>query len=270
MIGKRNRVTVQLLLEGDTAPEVTSRFYKELATACGCEFGEADISVSGCLTRIRLTEKPKYTLCFGSAQLNCRTEKLCGDSFEQFYDHDGRYCVVLSDGMGTGGRAAVDGAMTAALAGRMLQAGFHYDSILRIINSSLIVKSHDESLSTLDAVRIDPFSGILQGLKAGAAPSFLYRNGRLTKITASSLPVGILQDISGEEYEEIVGTGDILVMVSDGVADDDTDWLEELISKLIRKHTDEKTMANEIVFNARERQDNERGDDTTALVIRVA
>ena len=160
--------------------------------------------------------------------------------------------------------------MTAALAGRMLQAGFHYDSILRIINSSLIVKSGDESLSTLDAVRIDPFTGAVQGLKAGAAPSFVYSNGRLTKIAASSLPIGILKDVTCEEYEDHLGRGDLLVMISDGVAEGDTDWLEELICRLAERHTDEKTMASEIVFHARERQEDEHGDDTTALVIRVA
>ncbi len=270
LIGRRNRITAQLLLEGENVPPEGARFYKEIADACGCTFGAPEVSKTAYLTRIRLTQAPKYTLHFGSAQLNCKTETLCGDSFEHFHDHDGRYCVVLSDGMGTGGRAAVDGAMTAALAGRMLQAGFHYDSILRIINSSLIVKSGDESLSTLDAVRIDPFTGAVQGLKAGAAPSFVYSSGRLTKIAASSLPIGILKEITCEEYDEHLGEGDVLVMISDGVAEGDMEWLEELICRLASRGTDEKTMASEIVFTARERQDSERGDDTTALVIRVA
>ncbi len=269
LIGRRNRMTVELLIEGENVPPEPSRFYKEIADACGCVFGTPEVSKNGFLTRIRLTEKPRLTVHFGSAQLNCKKEKLCGDAFEQFYDHDGQYCVVLSDGMGTGGRAAVDGAMTAALAGRMLQAGFHYDSILRILNSSLIIKSGDESLSTLDAVRIDPFTGYVRGLKAGAAPSFLFSDGRLSKITATSLPIGILKEITCEEYEDHVSRGDYWIMVSDGVAEGDTEWLEELIHRLATQQADEKTMASEIVFVARERQDGGHGDDTTALVLRV-
>lgn len=270
VIGKRNRLRVEMLVEGETAPPSEARIYQEIADACGCEFGEPEVSRNGYFTRICLSERTKYTVRLGSAQLNCRTEHLCGDAFEQFYDRDGRYCVVLSDGMGTGGRAAVDGAMTAALAGRMLQAGFHFDSILRIINSSLIVKSTEESLSTLDAVRIDLFTGTVQGLKAGAAPSFLYSNGHVSKISASSLPIGILRDITSEEYEEHLSKGDVLVLVSDGVAEGDCEWLEELIARLAVEQTDENVMANEIVFHARERQDSACGDDTTALVIRVA
>jgi len=268
-IGRRNRITAQLLLEGDNVPPAGARFYRELADACGCDFAAPEISKAAFMTRISLMQAPKFTFRLGSSQLNCRTETLCGDSFEQFCDHDGRYCVVLSDGMGTGGRAAVDGAMTAALAGRMLQAGFHYDSILRIINSSLIVKSGDESLSTLDAVRIDPYTGAVRGLKAGAAPSFLFSDGRLTRVEATSLPIGILKDITCEEYDEQLRKGDVFVMISDGVAEGDTEWLEELICRLAVRGTDEKTIASEIVFTARERQGEERGDDTTALVIRV-
>ncbi|MBR5135094.1 MAG: SpoIIE family protein phosphatase, partial [Clostridia bacterium] len=153
---------------------------------------------------------------------------------------------------------------------RMMQAGFSYESILRIINSALIVKSGDESLSTLDAVQIDLFTGYARGLKAGAADSFVYSNGRLTHITSSSLPIGILRDIDANEYEECLSYGDVFVMVSDGVVADDCAWLEELICRLASEGADETEMANEIVFHARERQEADRTDDTTALVLRIA
>lgn len=269
LVGHRNRLVVELLMEGDTIPDESTRFHKELCDACGCQLDKPTVTQNGFYTKIRLTEKPRLAVRFASAQLNCENEKLCGDAFEHFYDSEGRYCVVLSDGMGSGGRAAVDGAMTAALAGRMLQAGFHYDNVLRIINSALIVKSKEESLSTLDALQIDLFSGYVKGLKAGAAPAFLYSRGHVCKITASSLPIGILRQVDARHYEEYVDKGDLIVMVSDGVVSDDTAWLEEMIARLARNGTAEKTMASEIVFYARERQ-GERTDDTTALVMRIA
>ncbi|MGN0172142.1 MAG: SpoIIE family protein phosphatase, partial [Acutalibacteraceae bacterium] len=227
------------------------------------------VSKSGYLTRIRISEKPRYSVKFAGAQLNCRRERLCGDAYEQFYDHEGRFCLVLSDGMGTGGRAAVDGAMTAALAGRMMQAGFGVPSILRIINSALIVKSGDESLSTLDTLRIDLFTGRLESQKAGAAPSFLYSCGRVTKISAATLPIGILRDIEAAEHFDSVTSGDWLIMVSDGVISDDSAWLEALISRLMKRDTDPQTVAREIVAEARERQGEEHSDDTTALVLQI-
>ncbi len=269
LVGRRNRMVVEMLLEGDTVPNTDTKFHKDLCRACGCTLDAPTITKNGFFTAVRFTEKPRLQVRFGSAQLNCENEKLCGDAFEQFYDRDGRFCAVLSDGMGSGGRAAVDGAMTAALAGRLLQAGFCYNNTLRIINSSLIVKSKEESLSTLDVVQIDLFSGYLQGLKAGAPPAFLYSRGRVCKITSSSLPIGILRQVDAHTFNEYVDKGDVLVMVSDGVADDDTTWLEELIVHLAQQETSEKAIASEIVFRARERQ-KDHTDDTTALVLRIA
>ena len=67
--------------------------------------------------------------------------------------------VILSDGMGTGGRAAVDGAMASGLMSRLIKAGFGYDCSLRILNSSMLFKSTDESLATVDIASIDLFTG---------------------------------------------------------------------------------------------------------------
>ncbi|MBQ4617566.1 MAG: SpoIIE family protein phosphatase [Clostridia bacterium] len=270
ILGRRDRLVVELLVEGEQSADENSRWFREMCVACGCDLAPPSVMHSGQLTKIRLTEKPKFTVRFASAQLNCQTEKLCGDAFEEFYDYDGRYCVVLSDGMGTGGRAAVDGAMTAALAGRMLQAGFRFESVLRMINSALILKSEDESLSTLDAIQIDLFTGTVRGLKAGAAPSFLCHRGRVTKVLSDSLPIGILRDVDAQPYDEHLESGDYWIMVSDGVADGDTEWLEEAIAKLVKRNVGEQAMASELVFYARERQSGEHGDDTTALVLRIA
>lgn len=271
LIGRRNRLRVELLIEGDAVPDESSRWYREICDACGCNLEPPKVLKNGYITKISLTQKPRFAVEFAFAQLNCEKEKLCGDAFERFYDQDGRYCVVLSDGMGTGGRAAVDGAMTAALCGRMMQAGFRYDSILRIINSALIVKSGDESLSTLDAVKIDLYNGQINGMKAGAAPSFLYADGGVSKITASSLPIGILKNIEAECYDDHIGKDQLFVMVSDGVVEDeDSEWLEELICRLMSQQAKPKMIADEIVFYARERRKNEHCDDTTALVVALS
>ncbi len=269
-IGKRNRLTVDLLVEGQGFPNEKSRFFKELCNTIGCELAPPTVIDGEEITKVHITEKNRFQIAFSAAQLNCRCEKLCGDSYEMFYDHEGCFCVVLSDGMGSGGRAAVDGAMTSALASQMMQAGFCYENILRMINSALIVKStDDESLSTLDILRIDLMNGYMHGLKAGAAPTFLYSSGRVVRIVSSSLPIGILREVETSENEDYIKKGDVIVMISDGVASDDTQWLEELIAERCKEDVDEESLANEIVFYAREKQDTEHTDDTTALVMKV-
>ena len=92
----------------------------------------------------------------------------------------------------------------------------------------------------------------------------------MTKVLSDSLPIGILRDVDAQPYDEHLESGDYWIMVSDGVADGDTEWLEEAIAKLVKRNVGEQAMASELVFYARERQSGEHGDDTTALVLRIA
>ena len=102
---------------------------------------------------------------------------MCGDNYKYFNDGKGHFLMVLSDGMGTGGRAAVDGAMACGLMTRLLKAGFGYDCSLKFLNSSMLFKSTDESLATVDGANIDLFTGQVQLFKAGAAPTVIRRSG---------------------------------------------------------------------------------------------
>lgn len=86
------------------------------------EFDHPTVARVGSTVRITLTERPLYAAQVATAQLQCTGEKLCGDAVETFSDA-GHLHVVLSDGMGSGGRAAVDGAMAAGLTARLMQAG---------------------------------------------------------------------------------------------------------------------------------------------------
>lgn len=60
---------------------------------------------------------------------------------------------------------------------KLVTAGFSFDSSLELVNAALLAKSEEESLSTIDVATIDLYSGETQFLKAGAAPTFVYRDG---------------------------------------------------------------------------------------------
>ena len=111
----------------------------------------------------------------GFAQHAANGASLCGDCAEAFTDGSGRYISVLSDGMGTGGRAAVDGTMTAGMAQSLLKAGIGFESTLKMINSAMLAKGGEESLATLDVACIDLVTGHVTQRKAGAAGTVLRR-----------------------------------------------------------------------------------------------
>ena len=172
--------------------------------------------------------KELYKIRLGSAVASCGGKKLCGDYFECFRT-DSKAYIILSDGMGTGGRASIDSAMTVELFSRLVKAGISLDIALSITNSALSVKSDDESLSTLDVAEIDLFTGNATILKAGGAPSFYTVSGRVKSVEIPSTPLGILSKVKFSKYALKLHAGDTVVMVSDGILGCGNTWLKDEI-----------------------------------------
>jgi len=142
---------------------------------------------------------------------------LCGDTVKTVNDSKGHTILIISDGMGTGSRAALDGAMGAGLLSKLINAGFGFDSALKVINCALLVKSNDESLATLDVANIDLFTGKCEFLKAGAPAGYVIKGEALVKCELSSMPAGILRGIEFARRTAVLQPDDTVVLMSDGV-----------------------------------------------------
>lgn len=269
LLGRGGRMTVEILASDAGVKLQKEKWRAALSDACGRELDRPVVTRLGDSMKIALTEKPQYSVTVGSAQLHCTGERLCGDAFESFTDGAGRWFTVLSDGMGSGGRAAVDGAMASGLTSRLIQAGFGSDSVLRMVNSALMVKSGDESLATLDVAAIDLFTGRLESMKAGAPPTLLYSKGRVSRMESASLPIGILREIAAERCEDTLVDGDVLLMMSDGVLTGGIEWVEESLGAIDSASVNMKTLAEQIAADARKRQE-DREDDVTVIALRIA
>ncbi|MBQ9861583.1 MAG: SpoIIE family protein phosphatase [Clostridia bacterium] len=268
-VSDRGRMTVELLLNGNYQPHDKNILRRKFGEICGRTFAQPITEHAAGVTRISFVEENAYRVAVGTAQLVCKGEKLCGDAYEIFRDSDGSQLLILSDGMGSGGRAAVDSAMAAGLAVRLLKAGFGYESVLKMINTALMAKSEDESLATLDIVDINLFSGNVCLLKAGAGASLLYSKGRVSRIEESSLPLGILRELTFARTHDRLVEGDILITMSDGVSNEGLSWVEDIIKTFAPDNdTDLSELAETIAHTARERQGAEE-DDITVLVAQL-
>ena len=147
---------------------------------------------------------------------------------------------------------------------RMLRSGFGYDCSLKIINSSMLFKSTDESLATVDITAIDLFNGNCELLKAGAATTFVRRRGKIGKAESNSLPPGILRNVAFDKAKFNLKSGDIVVMVSDGVTFDEDDWICSMIKEWSIGSAQQ--LADEIAFAARRRRDDGHNDDISVMV----
>ncbi len=268
-VSDRGRMTVEILLDGKYQPHEKGTFRRKLGEVCGRSFAQPITEYAAGVTRISFVEENKYRVTVGTAQLLCKGEKLCGDAYEIFRDSEGGQLLVLSDGMGSGGRASVDSAMAAGLAVRLLKAGFGYESMLKMINTALMTKSEDESLATLDIVDVNLYSGTVEFLKAGAGASILYSKGRVSRIEESSLPLGILRELTFARTRDRLVEGDILITMSDGVSNEGLSWVEEIVKSYDNgTETDLSELADAIATGARDRQGSQE-DDITVLVAQL-
>ncbi len=262
---KFGRISADIHIKGVADQPINKMsLVKNLSLAVGRDFNTPTVSVGSDQAFIFITERPNYKIEIGLSQIPEEQGKLCGDSAKYFTDGRGRFIMIISDGMGSGGRAAVDSAMVSGLFSRMIRSGFGYDCSLKIINSSMLFKSTDESLSTVDIAAIDLFNGGCELLKAGAAPTFIKRNGKVGKAESTSLPPGILRNVTFDKANINLKAEDIVVMVSDGATAEDTEWISKIISDWTIGSAQQ--LADEIAFAARRRRSDGHNDDITVMV----
>ena len=175
--------------------------------------------------------------------------------------------AVLSDGMGTGGRAAVDGGMAVSIFSKLIKAGLGFDCALKVVNSALLIKSEDESLATLDVISVDLYNGEVTFRKAGAALSFIRKNGDMYRVETPSLPIGILTDVEFTCTEDTLAPEDIIVIVSDGAVVCGEEWIERIILQWQDKSMQE--LAHLINDEATARRTDGHDDDITVLALRI-
>lgn len=263
-IDKYGRMTVELRLK--KTPELIInklQVMKLVSVVCERDFDVPQVNEVGGDVFIVLNERAEISVDIGAEQICASGSSMCGDAFKYFNDGRGHFIMILSDGMGTGGRAAVDGAMASGLMGRLIKAGFGYDCSLRILNSSMLFKSTDESLATVDIASIDLYSGVTELYKAGAAPTLVRRSGKTGKAESTSLPAGILRDISFDKAYIKCKVGDIVVLMSDGAVTEGTDWLRAEISAWQNGSAQE--LAEHLCACAKRRRTDKHEDDITVM-----
>ena len=264
---KNGRVTVEadvVLSAGETDFHTMKRV---LESVCVRRFEPPEIAMNELKTSYIFEEKPLFKVMFGSCSLPVESKKLCGDSIRILSDSSGCRVAVLSDGMGTGSRAAIDSAMTVALMEKLLLCGFTFESAMRAVNCALMVKSTDESTATVDAVSINVYNAKAAFHKAGAAVSFIRRGNSVTTIEMQSMPLGILKQVTPSYCERELSPGDLLLLVSDGATATDCGWISDELLAWSTSSMD--ALAAHIAKLARLRSEESTRDDITVIAARI-
>ncbi len=264
VVDKYGRLRVEISIFGmPELPLNRLKILQRLEEICERDFEPPEINRQGRGCYITVTEKAVFSVDCALTQFNQGQNQHCGDTCRYFYDGRGHLVVIVSDGMGSGGRAAVDSAMTAGLTERLLKAGFGYDCTLKLVNSAMLYKSTDESLATLDITAVDLYNGKTEMFKAGAAPTVVRRNGHTGKAECKSLPAGILHEVGFDKAVVTLKEDDILLMMSDGVCSEGTDWICAEVESF--GDGGAKQLADRIATAARRRRRDGHDDDITVF-----
>ena len=183
------------------------------------ENNECGLDIKGIACTLKLVEEEAFRVITGVAKLSKHDGKVSGDTNTFMNTGDGKFIVALSDGMGTGQRAATQSRATINLLEQFLETGFDKDTAVKMINSILVLKSTDDAFATIDLSVVDLFNGNVEFVKFGAVPTYIKRADRIELIKTASLPAGILNNIEVELVSKKLEDGDFIIMMSDGILD---------------------------------------------------
>lgn len=235
-----------------------------ISRALGRETERPVLAACGTKSRITAQETTRLSAQVGMFQFCKGKNRVCGDCCESFTDQQGGVYVVLSDGMGTGSRARVDSTLACSLLAKLLKSGIPLSAALDAVNTSLMVKSADESFATLDICHIDLNSGEGAIYKAGACATYIKSADRLIRTALPSPPAGCGGRLSLPAQQFQLSAGDVIVMMTDGCVADE-EWLSRELS-----HGGSPNELSERIAKAARGAENGKNDDISVVVISVS
>ena len=211
-------------------------------------------------------EKADFNITSAAVQFTKQGEKYSGDTYSTFTDDNGIFYSVICDGMGTGTKAAIGSNLAVSLLEKLIKAGFGINSAINTVNTSLISKSGDECSVTLDLVAIDLFTGHIEFYKCGAQDTIVRKNKRIHFINSPSLPLGIIKDSEVSNGDGNVSSGDVIIMASDGVNNEDLILVERELKFFNNENV--RAFTENLSEKIREYQ-KDKNDDLTLITLLI-
>jgi stage II sporulation protein E len=215
---------------------------------------------------MRLKRKRGYALECAKSGCAKRGEAVSGDSCLFFETDRDYFYTLICDGMGSGREAALTSRLSSLFIEKLMHCSTPKNVTLEMLNAFLMAKT-DETFTSVDLLEIDLLSGNANFIKAGAAPSYVLRGDRLSKIESRTPPAGILRRMCAEQTAFSLREGDYIIQMSDGAEDgtEETRWLLPLVSG--RGFENAASLCEQVFAAARERGGWK--DDLSVSVIRV-
>ena len=229
---------------------------------------EGDCRLGRC--KLGFAEATPYRVMHAVTSTPQEGQEQCGDTAAALTLPDGNQLFLLSDGKGSGQTAHLQSSETVRLLCRLLYAGFTPASAVRLANSVLGQMPDEEGFATIDLALLDLSSPQADFIKSGACATYIKRKNLVKRLESQSLPAGILEEADMELKTESLQPGDLIIMLSDGVADafpEETVLMQE-IARLSRQNSP-RQLASSLVASAKQQKGNRAWDDMTVIAAKV-
>ncbi|HWY67104.1 MAG TPA: SpoIIE family protein phosphatase [Terriglobales bacterium] len=199
-----------------------------------------------------------------------------GDMFD-FLEYSGdRVALVLGDVSGKGAPAALYAALVSGLLRSTASLEPHPAQMLSAINLSLNERRIEAQYVSLAYAVWDDDSRTMTFANSGLPRPFLCKNGIISRIESTGLPLGLFEEADYDEVTVHAESGDVFVLVSDGILDAISASGEQFgpkrVEEIVQKNC--SMQPNELVQLIFDAVDTHRGtratfDDETVLAVKV-
>ena len=266
------RFSVELYIEHNKNKDITEIILNILEKNLNEKFRMIERKIVENEAKYILESDDKYNLEIGQAIAIKDGNTVSGDSILHTKLKDGKYLLVISDGMGSGPEARKSSQIVVNMLKRLLDSGFNKETSIDLINSNLLNVGEDV-YATLDMAIVDLYKGNIEFVKAGCSPTYIKNKKKVQLIKSASLPTGIVKNISKQVLERKIEDGDLVFSCSDGVIDSTVEyknkslWIKYLLEDM--ENTNPQKIADIILNEAVDNNFGKVKDDMSILVYKL-
>ncbi len=218
------------------------------------------------IAALRRQEETVYGLNYAKAFAQKEGELFCGDTAGGYRTGDDRYVFTVTDGMGSGTKAARQSVKAVRVMENLSRNGLGQEDIFKVLNRNLL-DDREEAVLGVDVAAVDLKNGVCDLFKAGAAPTYILRKGIAYELGSETLPVGMLEEVDVKHQRCTLSDRDYLILISDGILGKDKKWLSEYLNR-IPPPKDCVSLA-EGILNKAKKDGRNRIDDLTVLAVQI-
>ncbi len=197
----------------------------------------------------------------------CKTkngEDFCGDNALGFSPDRERYCLVLTDGMGSGKKACVHSSLAIESIKKYTVGGLSMLQAINVFRSAQRL-TDEQCFTTVDVCEIDKNTGRATFYKAGSFDSYLLHEKEISVISGGGMPIGLSERDKIRHCSIQLSKGDYIIMGSDGLSQFGDRITENI---LCCKDPDPRKFAEKILRKLSEYAPF-GSDDVTVIVCRI-